>query len=159
MGRTADFTGVTDYEPVIAGQYTATPESYEWKDVLDPTGKTINPATGKPYQYANYKWVIRDEVDAEGNPVEGKVFYNTYSENPKSLFAMKRDAVALGEDPELFDDNVDLDVVLGNMKGREGLVTLSVDEYKKPDGTVRRSNKVQKVEAVSNVPASVSARR
>ena len=160
MSRTADFTGVGEYKTIAGGDYEAEPTEYEWKAPKNENGKAaINPATGKPYEYANMKWVIRSETDDEGNDVEGHVIFNTYSENPKSLFALKRDAIALGEDPEAFDSSVDLDAILGAMKGRVGIVSVVVDSYTKPDGTVRMSNKITKVEPLSSVPTTVSARR
>lgn len=159
MSRTADFTGVGEYNTIPAGSYEVEATSYEWKDPKDDGKKRdIDPDTGKPYQYANMKWVVRDEVDAEGNKVEGHVLFNTYSKNPKSLFAMKRDAVALGEDPEFFDENTDLDVVLGNMSGRSGIAEVIYKEFAKEDGSVRKSNEIKKIEPLE-VATSISASR
>lgn len=160
MGRTADFTGVSDYKVIPAGQYEAEVASYDWRDPkADGKNRDLDPDTGKPYQYANVKWIVREETDADGNPVEGHVVYNTYSKNPKSLFAMRRDAIALGEDPEAFGSETDLDDIMGNMVGRSGLISVVKDSFTKEDGSVRESNKITKVEALSNTPTSVSARR
>src|SRR6266568_7412049 len=72
MGRTADFSGVSDYQAIRGGQYELEFESYEWKDPKNP--KEFKP-DGKLFQYANLKWVVRDEVDDEGNDVAGKIVY------------------------------------------------------------------------------------
>lgn len=165
MGRTADFSGVGDYTPIAGGQYEIEAQSYEWKDPKNENGKSaIDPDTNKPYQYASMKWAVTQETDDAGNDVEGHVVYNTYSKNPKSLFMLKRDAISLGEDPELFDTGtepdgtVDLDKLLGAMIGRKGLATLVEESYTKPDGTVRNSNKISKIEALE-LPTAISAAR
>lgn len=162
VARTADFTGVGDYKPVSAGQYEAEFISYEWKTPVNPKsfkGEEYGADAGKPFDYANCKWTIREETDANGDRVAGKVVFTTYSENPASLWALKGDSVSLGEDPEMFVGKIDLDLILGNMVGRSGLLTVVVDSYTKTDGSVRVSNKVQKIEAIEQAPASISARR
>ena len=164
MGRTADFSGVGEYPTIAAGTYEAEATGHEWKDPKeDGKPRDIDPDTGKPYQYASVKWVVQEETDAEGNRVQGHVLYNTYSKNPKSLFIMKRDAISLGEDPEIFEGEnakkVNIDQIVENMMGRSALLTVGVRSFTRPDGTVRKSNDVTKVEPLSNVPTGVSARR
>lgn len=172
MGRTADFSGVSDYQAIRGGTYELEFSAYEWKDVKNVKPTTdLDPKTGKPYQYANLKWIVRDEVDDEGNDVQGKVVYDTISENPKSLFVLKRVAVMAGEDPEIFEPEVDpatgkkmplhidLDEIYGRMVGRSVVALVVVDEYKKDDGTVRVSNKITKYDAVEQATALSASRR
>lgn len=170
MSRTADFSGVSDYQAINGGQYELGFESYEWKDPKEIKDSNRNPATGKAYQYASLKWVVRDETDGEGNEVAGKVVYDTISENPKSLFMLKRVAIMCGEDPDIFEPDVDddgkklplqldLDEIYGRMVGRTVLATVVVEDYTKPDGTHRISNKITKYEAVEQETALSAARR
>lgn len=167
MSRTADFSGVGEYANIRGGSYEVEAQSYEWKDPKPKPGTNpaLDPDTGKPYQYASMKWAVRDEVDDQGNKVEGHVLFNTYSKNPKSLFALKRDAIALGEDPETFDDGtepdgkVDIDKILGAMIGRSGLATVTETSFTREDGSEKKGNNIDKVQSLSNVSEAVSARR
>lgn len=172
MGRTADFSGVSDFQAIRGGNYELEFSAYEWKDVKEIKPTTdINPATGKPYQYANLKWIVRDETDDEGNDIQGKVVFDTISENPKSLFMLKRVAVMAGEDPDIFEPEVDpdtgkklplrldLDEIYGRMVGRSVMATVIVDDYAKPDGTHRISNKITKYDAVEQETALSAGRR
>lgn len=148
MGRTADFTGVGDYKPVPAGTYEAEYIKYEWKTPKDADGKAARDEDGNLYDYANYRMNITDETDVNGDKVEGKALFTTYSTNPAALWRMKQDAVAAGEDPEYFTGRLDFDVILGNMTGRKVLVTVSEQSFTRADGTVRKSNNIEKVEAI-----------
>jgi hypothetical protein len=159
MGRVADFSGVSDYKTIAAGQYEVEVVSFEWKDPKGtPSPDKVNPATGKAYQYANVKLTVTDETDDAGEKVAGHVLFDKFSESPKSLFVWKRAAIAFGEDPELFDNAVDLDVVIGNMVGRRAIATVAVEEFKRDDGTAGKSNKISTYASVEQ-PTSTSASR
>lgn len=171
VARVADFSGVGDYKPFMAGDYELELQSYEWKTPKEAKESNINPATpGKAYDYASLKWVVRDETDVNGESVAGKVVFDTISENPKSLFMTKRVAIAAGEDPAYFEAQVDdtgkplplkidLDEIYGNMVGRSVIGTVVVENFTKADGTVRSSNKVAAYAAVEQDTAALSARR
>jgi hypothetical protein len=170
MGRTADFSQL-GYKVIEGGQYEVEAMSYEWKDpkeIANPKPDQINPRTGKRWQYANVKLQVVDATDAEGNDVEGHVLFDKFSENPKSLFVLKRTAIAFGEDPSVFEPergpdgkplplNLDLDEILGNLVGRRALATVAKGTFKGEDGD-RETNEITKYEAVEQ-PTALSASR
>jgi hypothetical protein len=171
MGRTADFSQI-GYKTIPSAQYELEFMSYEWKDPKDNgtlRPDQVNPATGKRWQYANCKMQVTELTDPEGNDVEGHILFDKFSENPKSLFALKRVAIAFGEDsamfePERGDDGkalplrLDLDEVLGRMVGRRALATVTIREFTNADGETQQSNEIAKYEAVEQ-PTAISASR
>lgn len=171
MGRTADFSQI-GYKVIESGQYEVEAMEYEWKDPKDrPNWRAdqIDPETRKPYQYANVKLQVTEATSDSGEAVEGHVLFDKFSKNPKSLFVLKRTAIAFGEDPELFEPErdadgkkkplvLDLDVILGRMIGRRALAHVSVRSYKPEDGEEMESNEITKYEAVEQ-PVAVSASR
>lgn len=168
MGRTADFSQL-GYKVIPAGDYEVEVMSYEWKDPKPKANAAIDPDTNKPYQYANVKIQVTELTDTNGDEVEGHVLFDKFSANPKSLFVLKRSAIAFGDDPELFvperDANgramplrLDLDEILGRMVGRRALATVAIREYTNDDGDTTQSNEIKTYSSVEQ-PTAVSASR
>lgn len=174
MGRTADFSQI-GYKVIEAADYEVEAMSYEWKDPKDRAKwnpDQIDPTTNKPYQYANVKIQVTDPSSPDGDDVEGHTLFDKFSKNPKSLFVLKRAAIAFGEDPSIFEAEVDpnnprkrlplildLDEIIGRMIGRRAIATVAVREYTPEGGEPQESNEITKYGAVESTAAISAGRR
>lgn len=127
MGRTIDFTGVSDYKPAPRGPYTLEFTKYEF--ATTKTGKNAGA------EYVKGQWTIVDELAEDGETkVSGKIVFHNWSLLPQSLWVFKQDAVAAGIEPTQLDGAVDIEAVLAELVGRKAIGEVTVEEYTYPEG-------------------------
>lgn len=126
-GRTIDFTGVGDYKPASAGNYTLELVKYSFEE---SGASSKNPGS----EYVKAQTAITDETDEMGEPVQGKVVFVNWSLLPQALWNFKGAAIAFGIDPTRLEGAVDIEAILGDMQGRKAIGTVTVEEYKYPAG-------------------------
>lgn len=165
MGRTIDFTGVGEYKPAPAGTYTVEFVKFSFEQTKN--GKNAGA------EYIKGQGSIVDETAENGEPVQGKAIWFNWSLLPQALWRFNQDATAFGVDLSQFqttDENgkvtLDIERAVEAMVGRKANVTVSVEEYKYPEGhakfgTSRWSNPVQNIEEAElpEVLAPASRRR
>lgn len=149
VGKKIDFSGVNNFDPAPAGTYESEFTKYEFK------------TSAKGNEYISGMFTIREETAEDGTVVEGKNVFHNWSLLPQSLWAFKRDAVAMGVDEEAFDEDTDVDAVLQDMVGRHALITVTVEDFVKEDGSHRLSNRITDggIQATSVAGSALSARR
>lgn len=138
MLGTIDFSQVKDFEPVAAGKYPG--ETFSW-ELVD------NKAGDGQHVLAKYKFEAEDEET--GEPVSREQ-WRRYSLKPNALWAIKRDLIAMGCDPDLLSGtSVDLEGLLSEYFGTPHPVwlTLSVTSYTPAGATEsRKQNEISKIE-------------
>lgn len=140
-----DFSVVEDFKPVPANRYAGQTGTWELKDAND--SKSQNVVVKYPFEYE----------DEEGNS-KTRTHTQYYNLKPQALWRLKRDLIALGNDPALLSGkDVDLEAVLNETFGsipKAVWLHFTVEDMKKAgqpmyedDGvTVRKSNALDKVE-------------
>lgn len=111
-----DFSGVSDFTNLPAGEYDAT-----------LTEVRVFPAkAGKGPSYM-FLYTVDD------GEFEGKKQSNFYQLKEENLWALKRDAVALGAEPEDFTGEVDLDDVLLPLAGTSSRIIVTHKSSRDPN--------------------------
>lgn len=152
MGRVVNMAEAGNYKPAATGDYVLEFTGGEWVKIKN------GPNTGEDMYKA--KFVIQDEVDANGEPVQGKVIYHNWNTMPKSLWVYFRDAAALGASKEdLENPALDLEVHIPTLVGRKALGHVTTSEYRYPEGhskfgQSRFSNDIESLEAL-DVPEAL----
>lgn len=128
MGRTIDFTGVGDYKPAPAGDYTVELTKFSWETA---GANSKNPGS----EYVKAQTTITDESSEDGTGVQGKTIFVNWSMLPQALWNFQQAAVAFGIDPSRVEGaGVDIDAVLADMVGRKAIASVNVEEYRYPQG-------------------------
>lgn len=138
MLGTIDFSQVKDFTPVAAGRYPG--ETFSWELVDNKSGDG---------QHILAKFKFEAEDEETGEPISREQ-WRRYSLKPNALWALKRDLINLGVDPEvLAGTNVDLEALMNEYFGTPMPVwlTLSVTSYT-PQGSneARKQNELTKLE-------------
>lgn len=155
MGRTIDFSNVSDYKPAPAGSYTVEKGKHEF--ATTKSGVNIGA------EYVKAQLTITDDASADGTPVSGKVVFINWSLLPQSLWRFKSDAIAFGIDPDRLEGTVDIEAILADMTGRKAVADVGVTSYRYPEGhakfgQVRESNEVSNLQQ-AELPAALTPRR
>lgn len=137
MLGTIDFSQVKQFEPVAAGRYPG--ETFSWEPVDNKSGDG-------QHILAKFKFEAEDD---EGQPVTREQ-WRRYALKPTALWALKRDLISLGCDPELLSGTaVDLEGLMNEYFSVPHPVwlTLSQTTYTPPGSTEKRKqNELTKLE-------------
>lgn len=128
---TVDLSGVsTEFTPIDAGPYDA-----QFTNFKNGVGAT----SGQPK--VTLEFTITD------GEFEGRKVFTDCSLQSHALFALKRNLLAFGADPEDLEGSIDTDEVLANLRGSRVKLRVSLDQVQKRDGTFGPANKIQEVSA------------
>jgi hypothetical protein len=114
---------VQEFEPIAAGTYNATFTEFE--------NIEASKTSGEPY--------IKFTFTGDEGEAEGRKFWANKSLNTKALWALKRDLIAMGADPEDVTGVFDTDDILPDLVGNEVRLKVLLDEYEgEPNNKIDR---------------------
>jgi len=115
-----NFKGVTN-DVVLPGDYVARLTGVKYN--------AASQSSGKPYIAAEFTIVSDLDLDTKFG---GRKVFRNFSLQPQSLFALKSAMIALNCDPEIFEEEEDIDIteyLKENLVGNEAVLTVTNEDY------------------------------